>query len=659
MNESLNGVMLKCSSRAGAWGFRREDRMIRNSWLSSSLICYRRNQVSCAIAMFVVALCTLVQPVQNSLLFAAEEKVQPSTVLAAVDHRHTVSLDGPWHVIVDPYGNGLYDSHGNIRSTGFATNAIPTDPSSLVEYSFAKSRTLQVPGDWNTQRESLMYYEGPLWYEKDFAYHPTAGKRVFLHVGAANYRSYIWINGHTICEHEGGFTSFDCEITQALRDGNNFAVIAVDNTRIADGIPTLKTDWWNYGGLTREVSLVEVPDHFIDEFDLHLKRGTKNEIEGWVHVQGAAAGSEVKITIKQGTQTAGVTAKIEADGKAPIHFVDDKLQLWSPEHPTLYNVTLTAGEDTLQDEIGFRTIETRGTEILLNGEPIFLKGINAHAEAPFRTGRAYSEKDAETLLGWVHELGGNFVRLAHYPHSERMTRLADRMGILVWSEIPVYWAIHWEDPAVLGKARSQLSEMIRRDRDKASVILWSVANETPGTPARTTFLTTLVGDVHQQDPSRLATAALLVRTEGNTKIVDDPLGNVLDVLGTNEYVGWYEHTAADADHTVWDIRYQKPVIMSEFGGGAKAGVHGDASTRWTEEFQANIYEHQFVMLNQIPQLRGISPWVLMDFRSPLRLLPEIQDNFNRKGLISDDGHKKKAFFVLQKAYKENTIGHAQ
>ncbi len=174
-----------------------------------------------------------------------------------------------------------------------------------------------------------------------------------------------------------------------------------------------------------------------------------------------------------------------------------------------------------------------------------------------------------------------------------MTRLADRMGLMVWSEIPVYWACRFEDPAVLRNAESQLSEMIRRDRDKASVILWSVANETPATAARTAFLTTLAGDVHRADPSRLVTAALLVRTEGNTKIVDDPLGNALDVLGTNEYVGWYEHTPVEVAHTVWDIRFQKPVIMSEFGAGAKAGMHGDVGVRWTEEFQANLFEQQF------------------------------------------------------------------
>ena len=633
--------------------------MFRNSRLPSFRFGNARNQAGRIVCIFGFALCMLTATSRNQALSADEATAQPSTVLAAVDHRHTVSLDGAWHVIVDPYGNGLYDSNGKARSTGFARNLAQTDSTGLIEYNFAKSPTLQVPGDWNTQRESLMFYEGPLWYEKDFEYHKTPGKRVFLHIGAANYRSYLWINGQAICEHEGGFTSFDCEITPALRDGNNFAVIAVDSTRLADGVPTLKTDWWNYGGLTREVSLVEVPDRYIDEFDLHLKRGTRDEIEGWVHVVGAPAGSEIKVTLDKDGQTTGVTGKTEPDGKAPIHLVDAKLQLWAPEHPVLYRVILTAGEDRLEDEMGFRTIETRGTQILLNGQPIFLKGISVHAEAPYRTGRAFSERDAETLLGWVHELGGNYVRLAHYPHSERMTRLADRMGILAWSEIPVYWACHFDDPVVLGKAQSQLSEMIRRDRDKASVILWSVANETPATPARTAFLTTLVRDVHKLDSSRLATAALLVRTEGNTKIVDDPLGDALDVIGTNEYIGWYEHTAADADHTQWDIRYQKPLIMSEFGGGAKAGLHGDVSTRWTEEFQANIYEHQFVMLNQIPQLRGLSPWILMDFRSPRRLLPGIQDYYNRKGLISEDGHKKKAFFVLQKAYKENAVGHAQ
>jgi beta-glucuronidase len=339
-----------------------------------------------------------------------------------------------------------------------------------------------------------------------------------------------------------------------------------------------------------------------------------------------------------------------------FHGKVEGLQRWSPETPKLYKVRITAGQDTIEDLIGFRTIETRGTEILLNGKPIFLHGVSVHGEAPYRTGRANSDKDAEMLLGWAKELGCNFVRLAHYPHDETMLRAADRMGVLVWSENPVYWAIKWEDPKVLAKAEQQLDEEIGTSRNHAAIILWSMANETPNTEARTRFIETEAAHARELDPTRLITAALLVRAEGHTKIVDDPLGKALDVIGTNEYVGWYEQTPEGADTTDWRIDYQKPLIMSEFGGGAKAGLHGGENERWTEEYQANIYRHQLGMLNRIPQLRGMSPWVLVDFRSPLRNLPGMQDGFNRKGLISDQGEKKAAFFVLQKAYKDGTVG---
>jgi beta-glucuronidase len=201
--------------------------------------------------------------------------------------------------------------------------------------------------------------------------------------------------------------------------------------------------------------------------------------------------------------------------------------------------------------------------------------------------------------------------------------------------------------------------MIRRDRNKASVVLWSVANETPVTPARVQFLKTLAAKAREQDPTRLVAAALLVRTDGMTKIIDDPLGEALDVIGFNEYIGWYEHKPEDADKTVWKFAYDKPLIVTEFGGEAKYGLHGDPDTRWTEEYQANIYRHQLRMLDGIRQLGGVSPWILMDFRSPRRPLPGIQDYFNRKGLISDQGEKKEAFYVLQKAYQEGAIGTAE
>ena len=570
-------------------------------------------------------------------------------VITGADRRPVISLNGDWATIVDPYSNGF--------SMYFRNQKQQPGDTRPVEYDFAKSPTLKVPGDWNTQRESLFYYEGPVWYERDFTYQPREHTRIFLHVGAANYRSWFWVNGQKVCEHEGGYTSFNCDVTTAIHAGGNFVVAAVDNTRHEDGVPTLKTDWWNYGGLTRSVSLIEVPEIFIDQYDLHLSRTEDSVIDGWVHVEGGQPGAKVEVQIPElGARTSAVAGQ---DGRAPIHIEVQKLERWSPETPRLYKVQVSAGQDAIEDLIGFRTVETRGTEILLNGKPIFLRGVCIHAEAPYRTGRAYSDKDAETLLGWAKELDANFVRLAHYPHDETMLRAADRMGLLVWSENPVYWAIQFDNPKVLAKAEQQLDEEIETSRNHAAIILWSMANETPNNETRTRFIATLADHARELDSTRLITAALLVRSEGHAKIVDDPLGKALDVIGANEYVGWYEQTPEGADTTEWRVDYQKPLIMSEFGGDAKAGLHGGDNDRWTEEYQANIYRHQLGMLNRIPQLRGMSPWILMDFRSPTRNLAGIQDGFNRKGLISDQGQKKLAFFLLQRAYKEKTVGRPE
>jgi beta-glucuronidase len=576
-------------------------------------------------------------------------------VLTGADRRPAISLDGDWASIVDPYFSGLFSFHHQEKKDGWFLNR-KAKPGDLfpTEYDFSKAPTLKVPADWNTQRESLLYYEGPIWYERDFTYQPKEHTRVFLHIGAANYHSWFWVNGKKVCEHEGGYTSFNCDVTSVIHAGNNFVVAAVDNTRHEDGVPTLQTDWWNYGGLTRSVSLIEVPEAFIDQYDVHLSRTESSVIEGWAHIQGGQPGASVDVEIPElGAKTA---VTVDENGRAAIHLPVQKLQLWSPETPQLYKVILRAGDDKIEESIGFRTIETRGTEILLNGKPIFLHGIAIHAEAPYRTGRANTGKDAETLLGWAKELGCNFVRLAHYPHDESMLRAADRMGLLVWSENPVYWALQFDNPEVLAKAEQQLDEEIGTSRNHASIILWSMANETPATEARTRFIETLAARARSLDSSRLITAALLVRAEGHTKIVDDPLGKTLDVIGINEYIGWYEGSPETADVTQWSIDYQKPLIVSEFGGGAKAGLHGGANDRWTEEFQASIYRHQLDMLNRISQLRGMSPWILMDFRSPNRPLVGIQDEFNRKGLISEQGQKKQAFFILQKAYKDKTIG---
>jgi beta-glucuronidase len=610
------------------------------------------------LARFVAPFLSAVVLMEVALLPGAAQSTSATMTLTGADRRPAMSLGGQWGSIVDPYFAGLFSFHHEEKKNGWFLNqkAKPGDPFP-IEYDFQKAPRLTVPGDWNTQRESLFFYEGPIWYERDFTVQPKEHSHIFLHVGAANYHSWFWVNGAKVCEHEGGYTAFNCDVTQAVHAGSNFIVAAVDNTRREDNVPTLETDWWNYGGLTRAVSLIEVPAAFIDQYDLHLERGEGSVVKGWVHVVGGLASEKVEVEIPElGARTSATT---DNDGRALIEFAVKGLERWSPETPKLYRVAVRAGTDSIDELMGFRTVEVRGTEILLNGKPIFLRGVSVHAEAPYRTGRANSDKDAETLLGWAKELGCNFVRLAHYPHDETMLRAADRMGVLVWSENPVYWALEFDNPKVLAKAEQQLDEEINTSRNHAAIILWSMANETPNNPARTTFIETLAARARTLDATRLITAALLVHAQGDTKIVDDPLGQALDVIGVNEYIGWYEKRPATADITQWQIDYQKPLIVSEFGADAKAGMHGGENDRWTEEYQANVFRHQLPMLNRIAQLRGMSPWLLMDFRSPNRPLAGIQDEFNRKGLISDQGQKKQAFYVLQKAYQDHTIGKAE
>ncbi len=584
------------------------------------------------------------------LAIIANAQAQQIDLIANTDGRKTVSLDGQWQTIIDPYEAGYYDYRYQPSANGYFKDAKPKTKSDLIEYDFDTSASLKVPGDWNTQEERLLLYEGTIWYKKSFDYQRKENTRLFVYFGAANYLADVYLNGQKIGRHEGGFTPFNFEVTNLVRDKSNSLIVKVDNKRRRDAVPTLITDWWNYGGLTRAVKLIETPVTFVQDYFIQLQKGSRARISGWVRLNGEKLNQRITVRIPEARLSKSFTT--DASGYAEISFSAD-LTLWSPNNPKLYDVFIEAESDRVSDQIGFRSIETRGTEIVLNGRPIFLRGVCIHEEAPFRGGRAYSREDAVTLLGWAKELGVNFVRLAHYPHNEFMVREADRLGIMVWSEIPVYWTILWENAATLENARNQLREMITRDKNRAAVIVWSMANETPLSDARLSFLKKLIEHARSLDSSRLISAAMERHyVDEKTQMIDDPLGEYLDVLGCNEYVGWYDGLPEKADHLEWKMKYQKPLIMSEFGGEAPYGNHGDPLTRWTEEYQENVYQHQVSMLKRIPFLRGTCPWILMDFRSPRRPLPGIQDFHNRKGLVSDRGEKKKAFYVMQKYYRE-------
>lgn len=572
----------------------------------------------------------------------------PAPLVTDVPHRETISLDGRWHYQIDPYETGYFDYRYHPTAQGYFQNKQAANPSDLVEYDFSTAPLLRVPGDWNTQDDRLLYYEGTIWYEKTFTYHPEPGKRVFLYFGAVNYNAVVGLNGTILGSHTGGFTPFDFEVTGKLKDGKNFIVVKVDNKRHLDGVPTNNFDWWNYGGITRSVKLVETPATFIQDYFIHLDNAAEGKITGWVKLNGAEKAQRVTLELPELKKK--LSFQTDQTGRASFALTAKDLSLWQPGNPKLYRVRLSTSTDTLTDEVGFRTIQVKGQDILLNGKPVFLRGVSIHEEAPFGGGRAYSREQDHVLLEWAQEMGCNFVRLAHYPHNEAMIREAEQMGILVWSEIPVYWTIQWDNDATLRNAENQLTEEITRDRNRANIILWSVGNETPRTGPRLKFMKTLVDRARSLDSSRLITAALQVSSDNNThaSILDDPLGKYLDVLGCNIYPGWYGRSASP-DHK-FQTPYDKPLIMSEFGAGSVQGKHGSDQQRWTEEFQNRVISEDLRMLRNIPFLRGTSPWILKDFRSPKRILPGVQDGWNLKGLISDQGVKKEAFYTMRAFY---------
>ncbi|HEY7958750.1 MAG TPA: glycoside hydrolase family 2 TIM barrel-domain containing protein [Sphingomicrobium sp.] len=582
-------------------------------------------------------------------------------VLTGADMRPAIDLDGAWTWSIDPYGTGLQNFHGDAPSPSArryndfdVTEAMRRDPKALYEFDMDRAPVVHLPQSFLTYSPEMRHYDGLVWNQKHFTAHALAGRRAFLRFGAVDYRARIWLNGKYVGEHEGGFTPFSFEVTKQLCDGDNRLTVGVDSKRTAGDLPPPSTDWENYGGITRPVSLILTPPTFVDDGWVRLTRN--GQIAVTMKLDGPqATGASVRVVIPAlGFALSGRTAADGSwSGSAPAPRI---LKRWSPESPTLYEVRFQSGGDILNDKVGFRTIEVRGHEILLNGKPIFLRGISIHAEE-FGTDptRAITPAAALALLTEAKTgLHANYVRLAHYPHPETMLRAADELGLLVWSEIPVYWVVDFTNAETLKTALQMQSESILRDRNRASIIIWSVGNETPVSDARNAFLRTLIANAHRLDDTRLVSAALLASRKGNIQTIDDPIAPDLDVLAANTYNGWYSPDALPTLSSIeWREPVDKPLIFSELGAGALAGYHDDPANphKFSEEFQAEFYRQTLAEASRIPFLRGMSPWILKDFRSPNRQHPIYQQGWNRKGLESETGQRKEAFDVLASYYR--------
>ncbi|MGC1390623.1 MAG: glycoside hydrolase family 2 TIM barrel-domain containing protein [Bacteroidales bacterium] len=568
------------------------------------------------------------------------------TAMINVSARHCTSLNGKWQAIIDPTGAGDWRQVWQERK--------PEKKTDFIEYSFEGGPLFNVPGDFNSQMTELKYFEGTVWYKKSFNYDLNNSKRLFLHFGAVNYCASVYLNGNFLGKHEGGFTPFQFEITGAVKRGGNIIVVRVNNQRLTDGIPGLGYDWFNYGGITRDVNLVETDNTYISDYFIQLKKHSSGEVLGWVKLNGDHFMQKVEIVIPE--LKVDYKTKSNNEGLAEINFVS-RFDLWSPENPKLYRVIVRSETDTVTDNIGFRSIEVKGSKIILNGKMVFLKGINIHEENPFRAARAYSEPDALILLTWAKELGCNMVRLAHYPHNEYMIRLAEKMGIMIWDEIPVYQQIEFSAPGVRDKMDLMMREMVRRDKNRCGVIVWSLSNETSPSVARDIALINITDKCRHLDSTRLITSVINDQNyQNNILSVWDTLYRHFDIISLNEYLGWYVPWQGRPQDVKWKmVCRDKPVVISEFGGEALYGNNigpKDEAASWSEDYQEQIYKDQTEMLKTVPDLSGIFPWLLVDYRSSGRMHPVYQNGWNRKGLISDRGDKKKAWYIL-KAYYDN------
>lgn len=585
-------------------------------------------------------------------------------VLNFVDHLHNENFEQPYLSKSITHHSMVYDSGREKESlSGFWNFGIDQYDTCLrakwyeeiyvddegrrhpMDFSFDEWEKIKVPSCWNTQKEKFFYYEGSAVYTRNFFYTNHGEERVFIKFGAVNYDAKIFLNRKYLGFHKGGSTPFFIEVTGDLKETNRILVVA-NNTRKPSNVPTENTDWFNYGGIYRDVELIRLPRTFIQDFVVSLLPGSMfSKIKVELTVNGSDLDGRGELTIDE----LGITIPIEVTGGKGVVVFDAQPELWSPENPKLYVVTVAYKDDFIREKIGFREIRVAGTDILLNGQKIFLKGISTHEESVLN-GKAITDEEIIENFKLAKEMNCNYMRLAHYPHTEKAAKLADEMGIMLWEEIPVYWAIQFHNEETYKDAENQLTELIKRDRNRASVIIWSVGNENADTEARLKFMSSLARKAKELDPTRLVSAACML--DHVNHIIDDRLAEYLDVIGANQYYGWYQTNFNNFIKLFENSLLDKPVVLTEFGADAKAGHRGTIDDKGTEDCQLDIYKKQVDVIGKISYVKGTSPWILYDFRCPRRLHPTTQNYYNTKGLLSEDkSYKKPAFYVMQEFYK--------
>lgn len=538
---------------------------------------------------------------------------------------------------------------------------------------------LAVPASWNdqTQDERLRTHLGSVWYEKKF-WIPSAwaGDDTVLRFGAVNYRAEVWLNGVYLGKHEGGFTPFEFNITDRIStDSENVLVVRADCLLSGDTVPMgnfplelggtnyygqyplTAGDFFPYAGINRPVHLYTRPRLSIQDISVSTSlAAAAGRVRCNIQASDGITNIAVSLLDQQGMRVANETTRC-SNGRAEVILNVPNALAWGPGHPYLYNLRVEgiAGINKCDEytlPIGFREVRVQGDQLLLNGEPIYLKGFGRHEDFHI-IGRGMNHavivKDF-SIMQWI---GANSFRTTHYPYSDEQMQMADRLGFLVIDEVPaVSLAMRAVTEKTLESHKAQISEMIARDKNHPCVIAWSVANEadTWRNPADKYFHE-VAQYIRALDDTR--PNMIVLYSDPN----EEKAAQYFDLLGVNRYLGWYQfpgqlEKAAEELDTQLDRfheRFKKPIILTEFGADAVAGHHSEPAEMYTEEYQSALLQTYHGVLRSKPYIVGEHIWNLADFKTQQHIRRVF---YNHKGLFTRDRQPKMAAHTVKKLWQE-------
>jgi len=544
--------------------------------------------------------------------------------------RPTIVLDGWWEFCTDPGEQGEGPSYAA---------------------SCASARPITVPGCWNTEL-GLHDYHGVAWYRKVFeSDFEGAAKLTF---GAVADLARVWLNGEYLGEHEGGFTAFSF-IAAIERDVNEL-VVRVDNRHSETTLPKDAVDWFPYGGITRPVICEQVHTVFIDR--VHIRGAIDGQVDVRVRVRNRSPSPvTVPFSVSVGGQrrTGTVTLAADASQEEQLALRIPDPQLWSPDAPHLYTAIVELGTDLYQERFGLREIRTEGSDILLNGEKIWIRGVNRHEDHP-DWGFAQPDKLMQRDIQIIEDLNCNAVRGSHYPNHPTFLDLCDEAGLLFFAELPgwQYSAAQIATEPTKSKLQHMLREMIDEQFNHPCIYTWSMHNEcqtevsVEGEVDLSSAMTELLGLARDLDETRLVTYV-------SHRYWHDQHLHLADTICLNEYIGWYVSEIEGSDFADYlrrmaELYPDKPILITEFGAGGIAGEHSMAAVKWSEEYQVQQVTRQIEAMRENEHVAGCYIWQYCDIRvHPRRALGRPR-SMNNKGLVDEYRRPKSAYYAVRDLY---------